>query len=115
MNKALQKDPNTSRIRELNDQFRITGTGGTVNITKGIADMAVDYVYVIMQMVKNYNDFTPDNDPHGEHDFGAFTYRGQKYFWKIDYYDLSFQMHSPDPTNPNVTNRVLTVMKAEEY
>jgi hypothetical protein len=27
-----------------------------------------------------------DNDPHGEHDFGAFEHEGQRIFWKIDYY-----------------------------
>lgn len=116
MNTTAQKrDNQTARIRELNDQFRITGIGGTINVTRGIADMAMDYVYVIMQMVKTYDDFSEDNNPHGENDFGAFSYRGQKFFWKIDYYDLNFQNHSPDPTNPKVTNRVLTVMLAEEY
>lgn len=110
-----QKSSQTAKIRELNDQFRTTGLGGSVNITQGIADMAMDYVHAILQLVKKYDDFTEDNDPHGEHDFGSFRYRGDLYFWKIDYYDLHFQAHSPDPANPKVTNRVLTVMRSEEY
>lgn len=116
MNTTAQKrDTQTARIRELNDQFRITGIGGTINVTRGIADMAMDCVHAILQLVKRYEEFTEDNDPHGENDFGSFRYRGDLYFWKIDYYDLNFQNHSPDPANPKVTNRVLTVMLAEEY
>jgi hypothetical protein len=35
--------------------------------------------------------------------------------FKIDYYDLEFQCHSPDATDPAVTEHVMTVMRAEEY
>jgi hypothetical protein len=55
------------------------------------------------------------NDPHEEHDFGAFDADGQRVFFKIDYYDESLSYHSPDPTDPAVTKRVITIMLAEEY
>jgi len=43
------------------------------------------------------------------------TIEGTTFFGKFDYYDLDLQMHSPDPTDTNVTTRVLTIMLAEEY
>jgi hypothetical protein len=55
------------------------------------------------------------NDPYEEHDFGAFDADGQRVFFKIDYYDESLSYHSPDPADPAVTKRVITIMLAEEY
>ena len=55
------------------------------------------------------------NDPHEEHDFGAFDADGQRVFFKIDYFDESLTYHSPDPADPSVTKRVITIMLAEEY
>jgi hypothetical protein len=36
-------------------------------------------------------------------------------FFKIDYYDRTLTAHSPDPADPAVTRRVITVMLASEY
>jgi hypothetical protein len=60
-------------------------------------------------------DFSDDNDPHGEHDFGSFELCSRTFFWKIDYYDSDLQHGSEDPTDPNKTTRVLTLMLAEDY
>jgi hypothetical protein len=65
--------------------------------------------------VRTFADFSPDNDPHGEHDFGAIEQDGVRYFWKIDAYDRWMQFGSPDPADPSVTTRVLTIMRADEY
>ena len=84
-----------------------------VIITEGV--QALDNVDTVLRQVQLFDAFTPDNDPYGEHDFGAIRYQGQTIFWKIDYYDLDLHMHSPDPSNETVTARVLTIMLAEEY
>jgi hypothetical protein len=54
-------------------------------------------------------------DPYGEHDFGNFEVAGQKFFFKIDYYDPNLEFGSEDPGDPQKTTRVLTIMLAEEY
>ena len=102
-------------IKTLNDNFRKTFTGGRVLLTAGIDSKPADDIANIMQLVQSFNNFTPDNNPYGEHDFGAFDYKGDKIFWKIDYYDQNNEYLSENPADPTVTNRVLTVMLADEY
>ena len=104
-----------ARIRELNDRLRTTGRGGMVVMTNGVGAFGLETVRAIFAAVASFTDFTPDNDPWGEHDFGSLTVEGIRLFWKIDYYDRSRRIHSPDPADPKVTVRVLTVMLAEEY
>jgi hypothetical protein len=50
-----------------------------------------------------------------EHDFGSFEADGAVIFFKIDYFDKNLTYHSPDPSDPPVTERVITIMLAEEY
>ena len=102
-------------IKTLNDNFRKTFTGGQVLLTAGINAKQTDDVANILSMVRDFNKFTPDNDPYGEHDFGSFDYKGDKIFWEIDYYGLNSQYLAANPADPNITNRVLTIMLAEEY
>ena len=80
-------------------------------------------VYALPDMVKaaalhkaaTFDEFTEDNDPHGEHDFGSFELCGRKFFWKIEYYDRAMEHGSEDPSDPAKTTRVMTVMLASEY
>ena len=102
-----------AKIRALNDQARQSFTGCRVVITQGI--QAMPNVPDILDQVRWYDVFTPDNDPHGEHDFGSFRCAGETIFWKWDYYDVDMGMHSPDPSDTTVTTRVLTIMLADEY
>jgi hypothetical protein len=87
-----------------------------IMMTRGITALPPLLQISIAAEVRNFNDFTEDNDPHGEHDFGAFDIEGAgKIFWKIDYYDSDLQYGSEDPADPQKTTRVLTIMLASEY
>jgi Protein of unknown function (DUF3768) len=108
---ALLRD----RIPSLNDAFRRSLVGGTVVVTAGFKSLFADRRHSIPTKIHALNDFNEDNDPHGEHDFGLIDDGDVRCFWKIDYYDTDMELMSPDPTDPTVTTRVLTVMLAEEY
>jgi Protein of unknown function (DUF3768) len=105
----------TEQIRALNDALRQNLTVGTAIITAGVAALGAEAVARIVKTIAAYDDFCHANDPHEEHDFGSFEVDGQTIFFKIDYYDKALAFHSPDPTDPSVTERVITIMLAEEY
>ncbi|MFM9938758.1 MAG: DUF3768 domain-containing protein [Hyphomicrobiaceae bacterium] len=102
-------------IRKLNDQLRITLTGGKVMMTSGIAALSPETQARILAAVRGFTAFNKDNDPWGEHDFGSLDIDGERVFFKLDAYDHSLREGSPDPANPAVTVRVLTIMLADEY
>ena len=108
-------NPPTDRIRTLNDAFRTSLTGGSVMVTRAVAVLGKEVQHEILTALRRYDDFDADNDPYGEHDFGRITVQGHEILFKIDYYDRDLVRHSPDPSDPAVTHRVLTVMLAEDY
>jgi hypothetical protein len=109
----------SKKIAELNDYLRCEpenyGHLGLHVSTIGIRSLDIVEQLFIGHLVGNFDDFTPDNDPHGEHDFGAFEFNGHKIIWKIDYYDPTLQFGSEDPSSRELTKRVLTTMLASEY
>jgi hypothetical protein len=105
----------TDRIRALNDELRQHLRGGKAVMTQGIAALGSEAVHRLVQTIAVFDDFCTANDPHGEHDFGAFEFDGTPVMFKIDYFDKDLNFHSPDPANPAVTERVITLMLAEEY
>lgn len=110
----MSEDKKT-RIRALNDLLRKTSQGGQILMTHGVSNFNRVTIGRIAEAVKKYDDFSSDNDPYSEHDFGSFEIDGHKLFWKIDYYAPDMMHGSEDPSNPEITKRVLTIMLAEEY
>ena len=111
--------PTVQQIAQQNDRFRRgdPSVPGQRFVTMGIKELLKQHEVDgddIMRIVSEFNVFTEDNDPHGEHDFGNFEYLGETCFWKIDCYDNDYSMGSDDPTDLSKTKRVLTVMLAEE-
>ena len=105
----------TEQIRVLNDRLRQNLSTGLAVITTGVAALGPEAVDRIVKTISVFDDFCHANDPHQEHDFGSFAAEGETIFFKIDYYDNNLSCHSPDPTDPTVTKRVITVMLAGEY
>jgi hypothetical protein len=105
----------TSRIRDLNDAFRDTLAGGQCVTTPGLGELGASFVANAVAAARAFADFTLDNDPDGEHDFGAFRIGEHRLVWKIDYYDPTMRFGSRDPSDPAQTKRVMTVMLADEY
>ena len=109
----------TDKIAKRNDIFRKfvfqkPCALGKVFLTRGfnaIDKLQQDEAYA---KVKEFSEFTEDNDPHKEHDFGSVVIiSGKKLFWKIDYYaddNCEFgTVHSAE------AYLILTLMLAEEY
>ncbi|HEV7252007.1 MAG TPA: DUF3768 domain-containing protein [Mesorhizobium sp.] len=102
-------------VRALNDQLRKRGIGGIVVTTPGVRALGAGVLTLITDAVARFDAFSADNDPYGEHDFGVVQVKGHTVFFKIDAYDCDLRWHSPDPADPTVTRRVMTLMLAEEY
>ncbi len=84
-------------IRQLNDQLRQSLSGGVLVMTAGVRALGEGRQLEILSAVGKFDGFDADNDPYGEHDFGALEVRGERLFFKIDYYDQALTNHSPDP------------------
>ena len=102
-------------IRQLNDQLRKSLSGGVLVMTAAVRALDEARQVEVLNAVGAFDGFDADNDPYGEHDFGALEVTGKRILFKIDYYDVALTSHSPDPADPSVTKRVLTIMLAEEY
>jgi len=112
---AIDEDGLTKKVRDLNDAMRKHGIGGHIMLTVGIRALGDKVVDRIVVAVRTFDNFSEDNDPYKEHDYGSVVVGGNKVLWKIDYYDRNLQYGSPDPSNPAVTKRILTIMLASEY
>ena len=132
MSIELTDEQKVERIRTLNDLARRNpGIGCRAVMTAGFAALEDLDRHAAFTAIMDFNQFTQDNDPHGEHDFGA-IYRlpsgawvqrkpedkkmiAQTVFWKIDSYDKVLEFGSEAPCDAEQTTRVLTILLASEY
>lgn len=109
------------RIAELNDALRKhpDGTLGLITMTHGVASEPDGFWLKVLFKLASLDtkDFIQGNDPYRERDFCAFEVAGIQLFMKIDYYakGSNLTLGSEAPENPDLTERVLTVMLREEY
>jgi hypothetical protein len=90
----------SEKIARLNDRARAAmGLACRLVQTPGINALSPQDQSKIREKVETFNAFTPDDDPHGERDFGAFDHQERRIFWKIDYYDKDLMFESEDPAD----------------
>jgi hypothetical protein len=81
-----------ARIREFNDNLRRTFLGGKVMMTAGVNALPDDVKAVVLQSARAFDAFDTENDPHCEHDFGAFEQAGgakERFVgWQLGYGEL---------------------------
>lgn len=109
----------TARIAAQNDAFRQSGpipsNYGKWVVTSSVHDMGPVFVALCLEAVGSFTAFTEDCDPYATHEMGGFEIQARKVWWKIDLYDADYAFGSPEPANPEVTRRVLTVLFPEDY
>jgi hypothetical protein len=110
-----QLNETDQRIRDLNDAFRRSFSGGKILITPGVQNLEADIASRALQAIQAFDDFDEGNDPYGTHEFGSVEVERQKVWFKIDTYDQNLEYGSPDPSDPSVTIRVMTILLPEEY
>jgi hypothetical protein len=103
------------RTRALNDELRIYHRGGRIMVTAGVQALGENMMRRLDEAIAAFDEFDEDSDPHGEHDFGVVEIGGKEVMFKIDYYDITLNYLSPDPSNPEITTRVMTIMLVKEY
>ena len=91
-----------SPIRALNDELRQSLSGGVVVMTAGVRALGEKRKLEILEAVGKFDGFDADNDPYGEHDFGALQVDGERLFFKIDYLTGRSRAARPiQPTRPS--------------
>ena len=107
----------TEKTAHLNDKARRGLLPGSTKmlLTRMVAALPDPTLLYLRRAVAEFDAFTEDNDPYGERDFGSLDLEGERYFWKIDYYDRSLRFGAEDPSDTTETVRVLTLMHASEY
>ena len=108
-------DTTTKKIAELNDLCRTAmGVAGKLFQTAGIDALPLADQSAIREKVETFDAFTPDNDPHGERDFGAFEHNGEDFLEDR----LLRPQHAKAAKNRAIRARrfaLLTIMLASEY
>ena len=111
-----------ARIAALNDALRRTlgilprGVPGRAVLTRALVALPADTQAHVLNAVRTFDRFTPDNDPWHEHDGARLEVDGHAIIWKVDYYaDESCTFGSEAPEDPARSYRVLTIMLASDY
>ena len=126
MTTALDLDPfrEAAMIAAQNDAFRRSILGnppvadapqGQFVMTRGVAALGPDAQLELTRRVAAFDGFDADSDPQGWHEMGGIEFDGTTVWFKIDLYDVDYTYGSPEPSDPALTRRVLTLLLPSEY
>jgi len=100
--------------RAQNDALRKTLTGGKFVLAASVMALSADVRARAIEKMREYKKFNETNDPFGDHSFGVFELRGQRFCWQIEAFDKDLRYGSLEPCDPEKTIRVLTLTLACE-
>jgi len=126
MTTILDLDPvqEAALIAAQNDAFRrsIPGNSPVVDapqgqfvMTRGVAALGPEVQLELTHHVAAFDGFNADSDPQGWHEMGVIDFQGTTVWFKLDLYDVDYQYGSPEPSDPEQTRRVLTLLLPSEY
>jgi hypothetical protein len=100
-------------IAETNDRIRKTIPNTPFphifTITDTVSALESNSLLELFKLVRDFNTFNEHNDPHLERDFGKIDFKGESYFWKIDYFDNELKYYEVDG------RRIITLMHVSDY
>lgn len=111
-------------IAEQNDIFRKAVCGHEIAeripprrlvLTQAVDAQGPAFTMVALKRIALFSEFNVDYDPHGWHEFGEVEVNGRRIWFKVDLYDIAYNMGSETPHDVEKTRRVLTVLFPEYY
>ena len=103
------------QIRALKDDLRQHLIGGGAVITPGIAPLAEKPSTGLSKQSLGMMASVTATTRTENMTLGHSKPKGKRSFSRCDYYDKALAAHSPDPANSSVSERVITIMLAQEY
>jgi len=126
MTTTLDLDPvrEAALIAAQNDAFRHSILGNTpvaaapqgqFVMTRGVAALGPDAQLELTRRVATFDEFNTDCDPQGWHEMGVIDLDGTTVWFNVDLYDVDYTYGSPEPSDPEQTRQVLTLLLPSEY
>lgn len=107
-----------NQLALLNDQFRKgEQTNKQLSFSPKVEALPETEKQKLLEAVKKIDFYleTPVVSFLSFHSLGLVSIDDTEYLWEIDYYDKSCNSLSRNPTDPNCTTRILTILQRDEY